>query len=233
MSFSSRRKLLFDPSPTNGLTSESTQVTQQQRPVCTCQWSAHAPQSGPSELPFPRHSHTLTATATAAGELFLFGGWVHGCASSDLYVFSTRDFSTTRLKTDGEVPTARGAHGAALIGTTLFICGGKAGAQPVLNHDSLYLLNLGIGTSDLLMSIPTLADHSFALQYRERGRALWPVVLGFIVVTTIPQPWSVPSCSFSVVGLTGRLSMICGRSIRTVVRLPIAAPNNSDPIFLQ
>ncbi|KAF8488443.1 galactose oxidase, partial [Russula emetica] len=116
-----------------------------------------APQPGPSPLPFPRSGHTLTATATATatplGELFLFGGYAHGCASSDLYVFSTRDSSTTLLQTSGEVPIPRAAHGAALIGTTFLICGGKTdfGYQYVLNHDSLYLLNLG--TSHLLMSI--------------------------------------------------------------------------------
>jgi Kelch motif len=131
---------------------------QQPGPVCT--WSAHAPQSGSSPSPFPRHCHRLTATATAAGELFLFGGWVHGGENSDLYVFSTRDFSTTLLQTSGEVPAPSGGHGAALIGTTLLICGGY-GNQNTLNHDSLYLLNLG--TSDLLMSSPTPADHSFAL----------------------------------------------------------------------
>ncbi|KAI0277397.1 hypothetical protein BGY98DRAFT_979994, partial [Russula aff. rugulosa BPL654] len=43
-----------------------------------CTWSAHAPQSGPSPSPFPRDSHTLTAIATAAGELFLFGGYRRG-----------------------------------------------------------------------------------------------------------------------------------------------------------
>jgi hypothetical protein len=139
---------------------------QQPGPVCT--WSAHVPQSGPSPSPFPRDSHTLTATATAAGELFLFGGWAHGAASSDLYAFSTRDYSTTLLQTSGEVPTPCYAHGAALIGTTSLICGSHGG-QNVLNHDSLYLLNLG--TSDLLMSSPTPADHSFALQYRESGPA--------------------------------------------------------------
>jgi hypothetical protein len=139
---------------------------QQPGPVCT--WSAHVPQTGSSPSPFPRYDHTLTATATAAGELFLFGGWVHCLASSDLYVFSTRDFSTTLLQTSGEFPNPRYGHGSALIGTTLLICGGYGG-QNKLNHDSVYLLNLG--TSDLLMSSPTPADHSFALQYRESGPA--------------------------------------------------------------
>ena len=144
MSISSRKRLPFNPPPPNGLAS---QYTQQPWPVCRS-WSAHAPQSGPSPSPFPRSSCTLTATATATGEFFLFGGWVHGCASSDLYVFSTRDFSTTLLQTSGEVPSPRFAHGAALFGTTLLICGGKTNLyeQNALNHDSLYLLDLG--TSD-------------------------------------------------------------------------------------
>ena len=155
------RKKHRDPPLANRLASQS---TQQPQPVCT--WSAHAPQCGPSPLPFPRSSHTLTATATAAGEVFLFGGFighVHRCTSSDLYVFSTRDFSTTLLQTSGEVPTPRAAHDAALIGTILLICGGisDSGDQNVLNHDSLYLLDLG--TSDLLISSLTPADHSFAI----------------------------------------------------------------------
>jgi hypothetical protein len=90
---------------------------------------------------------------------------VHGCASSDLYVVSTRDLSTTLLQTSGDVPTARYAHGAALIDpTTLLICGGKTGSGEsaiVPNHDSLYLLNLG--TSVPSMTSPTPADHTFAL----------------------------------------------------------------------
>ena len=184
MPFFSQKK---QPPPANGLASQS---TQQPLPVCT--WSAHAPQSGQSPSPLPRSYHTLTATATAAGELFLFGGYVHGAASGDLYVFSTRDFSTTLMQTSGEAPTPRFAHGAALFGTTtLLICGGKwkpgPEAQNVLNHDSLSLLDLG--TSDHLMSIPTPANHSFALQYRESGPTLRSMVQDRAVVTAIPQPW--------------------------------------------
>ena len=150
MPFFFPKKPNFKPPSANRLASQSTQKL---RPVCT--WFAHASQPGSSPSPFPRSSHTLTATLTAAEELFLFGGWVHGSPSSDIYVFSTRDFSTTLLQTSGEVPIPRFAHGAGLIGTTLLICGGTAnfGDQNVLNHDTLYLLNLG--TSDLLMSSDT------------------------------------------------------------------------------
>ena len=163
----------------------------------------------------------MTATATAAGEFFLFRGFIghaHRRASCDLYVFSpslfsTRNFSATLLQTTGEVPTPRAGHGAALIGSTLLICGGNTdfGEQYVLNHDSLYLLDLG--TSDLLMSSLIPADHSFALQYRESGPALWSMVPDRAVVTAQPQAWLVPSSSSSVVGMAGRTSMICGHSI--------------------
>jgi hypothetical protein len=84
----------------------------------------------PKPPPFPRSSPTLTATATAAGEFFLFRGFIghaHRRASCDLYVFSTRNFFTTLLQTTGEVPTPLAAHdGAALIRTTtLLVCGGE------------------------------------------------------------------------------------------------------------
>ena len=165
MPFFSRKKIPSNNPPVDGIS----QSTKQPRLVCT--WSAQA-QSGPSPSPFPRDGHSLTAIETAAGKLFLFGGYVRDRASSsDLYVISTRDFSTTLLQTSGEVPTARFAHRAALIGTTLLICGGKQNVnESVPNRDSLYLLNLG--TSDPLMSSLTPADHGFVLQNRESGPAL-------------------------------------------------------------
>jgi hypothetical protein len=195
----SRKKHPSNPPPAKG--GLASQPTQQPQPVCT--WSTHAPQSGPSPLPFPRSTLTLTATGNATGELFLFGGFVHGCASSDLYVFSTRDFSVPLLRTSGVVPTPRGAHGAALVGTTtLLICITGSVLGRVLNHDSLYLLNLG--TSDPLMSSPTLVDHTFALTVSRE----WSMVPGRAVATTIPQPWSVPSSSSLVARLVGRPSAI-------------------------
>jgi hypothetical protein len=134
------------------LQSHSSQQNQQP-PVCT--WSAHAPQSGLSKSPFPRRYHALPATATAAGELFLFGGYTGTTSNNDLYVISTRDFSTTLLKTSGEVPSPRGMHRAALTGTHLLIWGGKTD-EPL--DVSLHRLNLG--ASCLLMSRSTPADQS-------------------------------------------------------------------------
>ena len=170
--------------PANRLASLA-QSTQQPQPVCT--WSAHAPQSGPSPSPLPRYSHTLTATTAAPGEIFLFGGRIRDCTSNDLYVISTRDFSATLLQTSGEVPAPRFAHVAALTSTSLLICGGMGvNYGDVLKDNSLYLLNLG--KSDSLMSSLTSVDHSFALQYRECGPALWSMVLDCPLVATKPQP---------------------------------------------
>ena len=91
----------------------SSQQKQQSQP--TCSWSAHTSPHEQSPSPFLRHSHALTTTATATGELFLFGGFVHSSesASNDLYMISTRDFSATLLKTSGDVPDPRYAHGMA------------------------------------------------------------------------------------------------------------------------
>ncbi|KAF8492356.1 hypothetical protein F5888DRAFT_1619157, partial [Russula emetica] len=149
------------PSSQTLLQSHSSQQDQQPRPVCT--WSAHAPQSGPSTSTLPRYYHAVSSTPTAAGELFLFGGYVHYASGDDLHIISTRDFSTTLLQTSGEVPSPRGAHGAALTSTDLLIRGGKMSSsnRNVLNQpfdDSLCLLNLGI--SYLLMSRPIPADQS-------------------------------------------------------------------------
>ena len=112
-------------------------------------WSAHAPQLGPSPSPFPRYCHALFTTATATGELFLFGGYAHDY-SNDLYVISTRDFSTTLLQTSGETPSPRSSHDVAFTSTHFLVWGGWAGIKGF--DDSLYLLNLGM--SDLLMSRP-------------------------------------------------------------------------------
>ena len=132
---------------------QSPQEKQQSQTVCP--WSAHAPPFGQSPSPFLRHAHALSSSATAAGELFLFGGCAHRpwSPSNDLYVISTQDFSTTLLQTSGDVPSPRFAHRAVLTSTTLLIWGGSTdfsdqNAQDQSNDDSFYLLNLGM--SDLL-----------------------------------------------------------------------------------
>ena len=87
-------------------------------------------------------------------------------------MFSTRDFSTSLLKTGGMAPSPRGLPVAAFIGTIFLIYGGLVDRGVFRNNDnSLFLLDLG--TSHLLMSSPTPAKHRFMLQYRESGPALW------------------------------------------------------------
>jgi hypothetical protein len=112
--------------------------------------SKNAPPSGPSPSPFPRYGPALPATATAAGELFLFGGLALGSETNDMYIFSTGDLSATLLQTSGDVPSPRVGHAGALVNDVLLIWGGDTNVgrrEPeVLNgprDDSLYLLNLG------------------------------------------------------------------------------------------
>ncbi|KAF8499876.1 hypothetical protein F5888DRAFT_1633488 [Russula emetica] len=162
--FSRKKKHSKAPStsvPASGLA--SSQVAQQERqqsqPVGP--WSAHAPPFRQSLSPFLRNSHALSASATAAGELFLFGGYVRSSKSpsNDLYVISTRDFSANLLKTTGDVPSPRYGHSAVLSSTILLIWGGVKSFNDQIKQnqaldDLLYLLNLGM--SDLLItsSIP-------------------------------------------------------------------------------
>jgi hypothetical protein len=129
--------------------SQSPQEKQQPQAIYPCQWSAHTPPFEQSPLPFSRNAHTLSTSVTSAGELFLFGGAVHRSQSpsNDLYVISTRDFSTTLFKTSGDVPNPRYGHRAVLTSTSLLIWGGMTNFREKAPDDSLYLLNLG--TSDL------------------------------------------------------------------------------------
>ncbi|KAF8499885.1 hypothetical protein F5888DRAFT_1611171 [Russula emetica] len=125
---------------------------QQSQPVGP--WSAHAPPFGHSPSPLLRDCHALSTSATAAGELFLFGGCIQSSSSpsNDLYVISTRDFSTNLLKTTGDVPSPRYKHSAVLSSTILLIWGGFTNfsdqvMQNQAHDDSLYLLNLGTTSS--------------------------------------------------------------------------------------
>jgi hypothetical protein len=137
------QKLQF---PTNSQTHlQSPQEKQQSQPVGP--WSAHIPPPGQCPSPFPRYRHAISTTATAAGELFLFGGASDSRSRSDLHVISTWDFSTTLLKTNGDVPSPLYSHCAIFTSTILLIWGGASYENVQLSDDSFYLLNLG--TSDL------------------------------------------------------------------------------------
>ena len=173
--------------PTNSQSQSHLQSSQEEQlPVCT--WSAHAPPFGQSLSPFLRMNHTLSTSASPAGELFLFGGLILKARSrsNDLYVISTRGFSTTLLKTSGDVPNPRNGHRSVLTGTTLLISGGMTGSslsdqnpQNQSNEDSSYLLNLGM--SYFLISRPASADRSllrFRISrvdpHRDQWSRAWP-----------------------------------------------------------
>ena len=143
---------------------KSSQKKQQTEPVCP--WSAHALPSGQSPSPYLRYAHSLSTSATTVSELFLFGGYIHSSKSrsNDLYVISTRDFSTTLLQTSGDVPSPRYGHCAVLTGASLLIWGGKTdfgneNAQNQSHDNSFYLLNLG--TLDIFDVKTSPADQSF------------------------------------------------------------------------
>jgi hypothetical protein len=133
--------------PTNSQSHlQSPQEKQKSQPVGP--WSAHSiPPSRQWPSPFPRNRHAVSTTATAAGELFLFGGISNSRSRNDLHVISTRDFSTTLLQTSGDGPSPRYGHCAIFTNTILLIWGGTNYENVQHSDDSFYLLNLG--TSDL------------------------------------------------------------------------------------
>lgn len=106
------------------------------------------PPTSPSPPPFPRYGHALPATATANGELYLFGGLVREAARNDLYLFSIRDLSATLVQTAGEIPSPRVGHASAIVSSVLIVWGGDTKTDPMSDptekqDDGLYLLNLG------------------------------------------------------------------------------------------
>ncbi|KAJ3768819.1 hypothetical protein FB446DRAFT_694490 [Lentinula raphanica] len=105
------------------------------------------PPTNPSPPPFPRYGHALPATATNAGELYLFGGLVRESARNDLYLVHARELSATLLQTGGEVPSPRVGHASAIVSNVLIVWGGDTKTDPKTRQsdkqdDGLYLLNL-------------------------------------------------------------------------------------------
>ena len=166
-----------EPKPEPGSSIQATSRTNRP-PNHPASWSVHrlnllpptflrknAPTSELSPSPFPRFGHALSATASAAGELFLFGGFAGGSARNDFYAFSwwelSATLSATLLETSGEVPSPRLRHASTRFGTVLLIWGGATNfndQDQIIGpyDDSLYMLN--IGTLDFSKSRPTLAD---------------------------------------------------------------------------
>ncbi|KAG6821366.1 hypothetical protein H0H93_014163 [Arthromyces matolae] len=103
------------------------------------------PPTSPSPSPFPRYGHSLPATATSTGDLYVFGGLVREVPRNDLYLFSTRDNSATLLQTSGEIPGPRVGHASALVSNVLIVWGGDTKSDSNSKEkqdDGLYLLNL-------------------------------------------------------------------------------------------
>ena len=180
MSFFSRKKISTSNSaPENGLTSQSFQQLPPRQLPFPFESPLHYPHPAPDHpwsvlrlnpaflsknappSPFPRFGHASPATATATGELFVYGGLAHNAIRDDLYMFSTRDLSTTLLQTSGEFPGPRFRPAAALVSSVLLIWGGVTkfddkGEPKGPYDDSLYLLSLG--TLHLLVSRSTLTE---------------------------------------------------------------------------
>ncbi|KAF9076091.1 hypothetical protein BDP27DRAFT_1284823 [Rhodocollybia butyracea] len=104
------------------------------------------PPTNPSPPPFPRYGHALPATATSAGELYLFGGLVREAARNDLYLVHARELSATLIQTGGEIPSPRVGHASAIVSNVLIVWGGDTKTDPKMRQDKqddgLYLLNL-------------------------------------------------------------------------------------------
>ncbi|KAF9015562.1 hypothetical protein BDQ17DRAFT_1341282 [Cyathus striatus] len=129
--------------PSNSLQAQ----TQSSPPIVLSKQGAAQPTT-PSPTPFPRYGHALPATATASGDLYLFGGLVREAARNDLYVFQARDNSASLLQTAGEIPSPRVGHASAVVSNVLIVWGGDTKTDPSKvrpgekQDDGLYLLNL-------------------------------------------------------------------------------------------
>lgn len=86
----------------------------------------------------------MPVTATASGELFLFGGLVRDQRRNDLYLISATDLSAALVETSGNIPSPRVGHASALVGSALIVFGGDTKDDDNAEQDNkLYLLNLG------------------------------------------------------------------------------------------
>ncbi|KIY66021.1 hypothetical protein CYLTODRAFT_399414 [Cylindrobasidium torrendii FP15055 ss-10] len=136
---------------------------QPQRPAPSFPWSVRRLAIAPPTLlnrsgtpsptatsvsPFPRYGHALPATCTHTGDLYLFGGLVRGdTVTNDLFLFNTRDYTSTLIQTEGEIPSERVGHASAVVSNVLIVWGGDTKSsprsQPTDKLDAgLYLLNL-------------------------------------------------------------------------------------------
>ncbi|KAF4577500.1 Negative regulator of mitotic exit [Pleurotus pulmonarius] len=111
------------------------------------------PPESPSTPPFPRHGHSVSASPTSHGDLYLFGGLVDGHPRNDVYLFRTssndsndgknhtnesepRPISAALFETGGAIPSPRVGHAGAIISSVLIVWGGKTATEQTPESES-------------------------------------------------------------------------------------------------
>ncbi len=124
-----------------------------------------APPGTLSPSPFPRYGLAANSTASATGEVYLFGGLVRESVKNDLYTVHVErvsqppvlatggivpgappppgSVSATLVQTMGEIPPPRVGHATVLVSNVLILWGGDTKVRADDKQDEgLYLLNL-------------------------------------------------------------------------------------------
>ncbi|CAD6927358.1 unnamed protein product, partial [Tilletia controversa] len=111
-----------------------------------------APPGAGSPSPFPRYGLAVNSTASASGEVYLFGGLVRELVKNDLYTLrldsasannSSAAVSAELVQTTGEIPPPRVGHATVLVSNVLILWGGDTKVNAEDTQDAgLYLLNL-------------------------------------------------------------------------------------------
>ncbi|KDN44358.1 hypothetical protein K437DRAFT_138401 [Tilletiaria anomala UBC 951] len=124
-----------------------------------------APPGTLSPSPFPRYGLAANQTASATGEVYLFGGLVRESVKNDLYIVHVDKVSqspapptpgapptsvsvaggvsATLVQTTGDIPPPRVGHATVLVSNVLILWGGDTKVRADDQQDEgLYLLNL-------------------------------------------------------------------------------------------
>jgi hypothetical protein len=215
-----------------------TAKTSQENPRQTFPWTIHSlqllpPQKLPkpgvahsaalSPSPFPRCGHAMPTIATVNGDLYIFGGLVHGTKRNDLYQLNSRELAAKYVQTSGEIPSPRVGHAAAaIVSSVLMVWGGNTDgdgqSKPIGTWDNgLYLLNLGASAPRCLhkdKANPCLP------QSQKNGHVLQYTGLHLQDGMDTLRSSLAPSSSFLGVKLTASPLTTFGPSISTPVRGP-------------
>jgi hypothetical protein len=71
--------------------------------------------------PFPRCGHAIPTIGTVDGDLYIFGGLVHGTKHNDLYQLNSRELAVKYVQTGGEIPSPRVGHAVAIVSSVLMV----------------------------------------------------------------------------------------------------------------